>query len=192
MFERLQRRIGLIDIPEGELINTAPTQELEAASSEYLNLAKRAGFNGGVDLITSERAKITSAAKLSLFLAFLAENGITRYPNKSVAKYLWSIRPPDCFPYWHPMNGGARREINRDGSVSEGFWQMKQYQKPIPDAVLLTMIKLREGWKEREGREFGFYISDFHDSIMADPFLAICFENEFIVIERWDEPKFRM
>ena len=51
----------------------------------------------------------------------------------------------------------------------------------------MTVAKIREAFTEAE-----FYATDIIEVPAADPFLAVRFHDLFLVIERWDEPGFRM
>lgn len=149
------------------------------SAGAYGELAKQAGFQG-----------YETIAKRTAFRAFLADNGICVYEQERVFKYLRSHCPRDWYCAWVPVKQGFI--FNGDFTWRPQLGPQYSYAKPIPDVVLMTMAKIRQQF----GDAAEFYVSDFIDPKAApfrgDPFLAVEYEDERFIIERWDEPGFRM
>ena len=123
------------------------------------------------------------------FRAFLSENGIAVYEMEAVRKYLNKMRPWFHRVVWIGLNDMDIWDDSFTGYLGT-FWD--GYRKPIPEAVLLTAAKIRDEYSVDDAK---FYVSDFmrrrRPAIGLDPFLAVRHQNEFFIIERWDEPGFR-
>ena len=130
---------------------------------EYIDLARKAGFSGVSLLISNSEMEKRSTA----FKTFLSENGITVYPELAVNRYMKAITPENYS--WHWKN-------------------VHSYDKPIPDAVLMVMAKIRETFPQAS-----FEVTDIYILPKGDPFLRVSIDNyNWFIIERWSEPKFRM
>jgi hypothetical protein len=136
----------------------------------YAQLARRAGFTN-VDMVI-QRGKML--ARNLQFREFLAENGITVYAEPAVEKYMASVTPYGKRWGWL--------------GVTAPYSDMAgTYRKPIPEAVLMVMAKIRDAYKDVR-----FEITDISDMPKPDPFLRASVDgNEWYIIERWDEPAFR-
>lgn len=139
---------------------------------EYLALAKKAGFERGEYAIQSANDDHAEHTKVSALRNFLAENGICVYQERAVDRYMNSITPRDHEWNWTWVNSSHHHQA--------------RYVKPIPVAVLLTMIKIREAFPN-----VLFQITDITRMVKGDPFLRVGFNGTWFIIERWDEPGFR-
>ena len=151
-------------IPEGII----PVHE--QIPDDYAVLAKRAGFISG-----------TAIAQEHAFEKFLAENGICVYTHAKVRSYLGSLCGTEQSPMWWGVSGG----ILWDDFTNTGLGTRPPYDKPIPVPALETMATIRDKFPD-----VLFWVS--HISDVIDPFLAAQINNKFYIIERWDEPGFRM
>ena len=132
---------------------------------------------------------------------FLAENGLCVYPYEKVESYLDSIFGPCTANYahfttwgWRPLRKcdmGWNHELfhaQRNGSTLES----ECYPGAVPFPVLLTVRKIAEAFPEVR-----FFVSDKPNRIdfpREDPFLGVGIPGIKLplVVERWDEPSFRM
>lgn len=145
--------------------------------SDYLDLASKAGF-GNANRVLKARSAEREIAK---FRAFLNENNIPVFLESSVVRYMGSVTPPGRDWTW----------------VSAG-----EYDRPIPYPVLRTMARIRETYPEAR-----FEISEITKVPKPDPFLRVgiqplqpgpyeprtrAYPDEWFIIERWDEPAFRV
>lgn len=148
-------------------------QEPELNEEEYLELARKAGFDGATKAIALKK----SEAAIYLFRAFLAENGITVYQEDAVNRYMNSITPFEMRWGWLGLDSSASARLSM------------VYEKPIPLAVLMTMAKIREAFPDAV-----FQVADIYYLPKGDPFLRVALSgtSEWFIIERWDEPGFRM
>ncbi len=156
---------------------------------EYKALAKASGWSD--DDVKQAIVLAKRPARLHDLKAFLAENGICIYDINSVNKY---------------MNAVVRK-INRSASWNRTWWSFlfdvpqkftwewrplsssqysRGYQQPIPIPVLMTISKIREAFPYAQ-----FSVTEISQA-GGDPFLGVHYCGEFFVIERWDEPGFRM
>lgn len=144
--------------------------EKEMSDEEYCHLANRAGFAyAGIALQGRSSKKQSSALRL-----FLAKNGICVYDERKVYQYMDSITPFKHRWYWACVSANAHGEAS--------------YKKIIPPAALMTMTKIRDAY-----RDVMFEVSDITEIPKGDPFLRCSLDGkEWFIIERWDEPGFRM
>ena len=164
--------------PEPQKIIVSDTSEYDGNDAAYAALAAKARFVG--------YQKVRESAEMdrqnSQFEGFLAENGICQYDIRTVRKYLNKICPTGYTVIWVGIDGGA---LFTDFTRYARHYS--PYAKPIPDVVLMTIVKIRENYPKSE-----FFVSDFARIPKGDPFLAVKVNEKFYVIERWDEPGFRM
>lgn len=146
---------------------SAPQLE-DIDEAAYLELSQRAGFDGA-EVVMRRRAQERDR---TAFRRFLSENGICVYDADTVWNYMNSITPNGFGWMWV----STRR-------VENGYW----YVKPIPTPVLMTMAKIRERYPEAR-----FDVTDIQRMPKGDPFLRVDIHGETLIIERWDEPGFRM
>ena len=85
---------------------------------------------------------------------------------------------------WHPL-----RAIDRDRPTGVGNIS-RIYEKPVPVEVMMTAEKLADSL----GPGVRFYVADLvRSTIRIDPFLSVTAHGcPLYVIERWDEPTFRL
>src|SRR5439155_8158280 len=144
-----------------ETVSYEDKPDLPCNEVEYLKLAERAGFVGA--RIAIDRAKQT--IRINAFRRFLSENGITVYSERSVERYMNSITPNDSRWEW----------------VSVG-----SYTKAIPEAVLMTMAKIRDAYPQAV---FDVTEITWHPRVI-DPFLRVALNRgpdyPWFIIERWD------
>lgn len=151
---------------------TATTYDDTIDEQEYLKLAKKAGYDA-----TAAIAERQMEIKSCLLRNFLAENGICVYPENKVIRYMNSVTP--AYHRW------TWRRVDRSERSQYG-----PYSKPIPEAVLMTMVKIREAFPDG----VVFEVTDIEMMPAGDPFLRVRIKNtqENFIIERWNEPRFRM
>jgi len=139
--------------------------------NEYRKLAEKAGFLNAETAIKVRQKTIESHQ----LREFLAKNGICVYPENKVHRYMHSITPKNCTWLWRPLNHNG------------GFHN--PYSKPIPEVVLMTIVKIRESFPNAL-----FEVTDIEELPKGDPFLRVRIPHttDSFIIERWDEPKFRM
>ena len=149
-----------------EAVSCEDKLDLPRNEVEYLKLAEHAGFPGA--RVAIDRAKET--IRINAFRRFLSENGITVYNAKAVERYMNSVTPNDSRWEW----------------VSVG-----SYTKAIPEAVLMTMAKIRDAYPLAV---FDVTEITWHPRAI-DPFLRVALtrgpDYPWFIIERWDEPTFR-
>ena len=168
--------------PEKTPVATTPVAE--TLPTDYAKLALDAGF-GGYYAVQRECEK---QARLARFRAFLAENGICIYDFKKVRKYLRRLCPSDRQQVWCGFDGNILdADLTNDSWAKRHYDRIGGYTKPIPEVPLMTLAKIRAEFPQAVG-----YVSDFLEVPKGDPFLAVMFEGAFFIIERWDEPGFRM
>jgi hypothetical protein len=198
----LLRRVTPVATPVAEpvAIQSAAADGLDA---EYVKLAKQLGISG------PEKA-LAERTRADEFAAFISEAGILAYPRERVRAYLnaqyggtpwgWrAVREKD-----NPMVVGRRAlgsYVAGDGTIDNGYeaWNKRNdiliggpdtalYAKPIPMPVLLTMKRIEEKFPQAT-----FWISDEAKRlpIPKDPFLMVRFGGLALIVERWDEPRFR-
>lgn len=125
--------------------------------------------------------------------AFLVENGICVYPTERVVQYLDSKFGKGRFKStwcWRPLREKDRdinlflhRHKRGNGCINNtAGW----YGRQVPLPVLLTVEKIHKAFPE-----VCFYVSD--SAKPADPFLMVtAIGVGSFIIERWNEPSFRM
>lgn len=143
----------------------------DVQDSEYRELARQAGWDG----VEHALAQKTITDRTTQLRRFLAENGICVYDARAVNRYMKSITPAGKMWSWY--------DVKRSEYVERAY-----YTKPLPAAVLMTMATIREAFPN-----IWFQVTDIHDLPKGDPFLR-CFlpGGDAFIIERWDEPGFRM
>lgn len=178
--EKEEPEISLEKVP----VKVAVGAKVEA---EYQRLANKLGTYAMVDLTQEELER------------YLAKNHIGVYPMGKVTAYLASIaakmaskrrtyygtRTRKAKVVWLPLR-------YTDIQAAAGKNQ-RIYTKPVPPEVLMTVEKIVEDLGDRPA----FFISDFsmEERVLrkkVDPFLAISVGSKMYVLERWDEPGFRM
>lgn len=140
---------------------------------EYRALSRKAGFDGAEIALERQCRDQQRAADIRALRRFLAENGIAVYSESRVIRYMESITPSGHRWYWY-----------RVGQEHHGIGL---YKKPIPAPVLMTMAKIREAFPEVR-----FEVTDIEELPKGDPFLRAGQHGTWFIIERWDEPGFRM
>ena len=170
-------------VPQKTAVFQPETPQMMPA--DYAKLAQDAGFDGYY-AVHHEHVRQT---KLFEFRKFLAENGICVYDAKKVRKYLWRLCPSGKSVVWCGLCGDLRNSKfgSIGGFTAQAYREGGGYAKPIPEVPLMTLARIRVEFPQAEG-----YVSDFVDVPKGDPFLAVRYEDEFFIIERWDEPGFRM
>ena len=152
---------------------------------KYLELAEKAKFSYGKALL-----------KEAAFQRFLAESGLPCYNHDEVHTYLLRKAPFDTnnrrmFPVWvniaHCDYDAKRYAYNTATGSYESSRTDSSYRKAIPEAVLMTIVKIKNEFPTAE-----FFVSDYATQKPVDPFLMVRYENVMYIIERWDEPSFRM
>ena len=167
----------------------APVQDsgYDGLPVDYEKLARDAGFSGFYKV----QHDVEQQARLSKFRKFLSENGICIYDTEKVQKYLDRLRPSGTDVVWCGLDGRIAaanfKDMNYNGSTQMYYNRIGGYTKPIPEVPLMTLAKIRTEFPQAVG-----YVSDFMYMQQGDPFLAVRYEDEFFIIERWDEPGFRM
>lgn len=149
---------------------------------EYARLSKELGIS-------------SPAVRVEELKAFFAENGITVYPLEKVDAYLrekvrTETKSEGHVWVWRPLRerDGVVNQQSRFSGYGHGDGQERVYAKPIPLPVLMTVKKIQDAFPEAQ-----FHASDYAVR-KPDPFLAVMIPGwfELFVIERWDEPGFRM
>ena len=140
------------------------------STSDYLSAAVKAGLSDSQQI--SLRISLDRQDTDTKLQHFLSENGIAVFPYNRVAAYMEKLRY---------RSGGRWRWVS-----------LLAYNNAIPQEVLWTIGKIRESLPH-----VYFYISEFERD--PDPFLAVSVyplpqitNTNTYVIERWDEPGFRM
>jgi len=143
---------------------------------EYLQWAKKAGFDCA-ELAIDIASRASTSDQLR---NFLSENGICVYDRQRVRRYMDSITPSGSEWIWAPI---AYRDPIAPWDIPTAA-----YRKAIPMPVLMTIAKIREAFPEAE-----FFVTDIRRLPKGDPFLSVRMPGEeLFIIERWDEPGFRM
>lgn len=171
-------------VPVAQALPVKDLPDLEIKEDQYRELAIKAGF-ARVETVIMQRQKLLSSVSL---MKFLAENGISVYEDKAVRTYMDKITPRHKEWYWRPLTSNANGHQWRfDDTGYVAISASGPYDKPIPEAVLMTMGKIRD-----EYQNIQFEITDIQDIPKPDPFLRCSVDgNNWLIIERWDEPKFR-
>lgn len=170
--------------------------EIGVSDAEYAEMAKKIKWTG-FDALSKEQ---NVASKHAEFMKFLSDSGISHYPMVNVMKYLIKHAPKSqdgrtCKPVWTGMvntyqqmdwewfddwNSGRLRNIGTYAA---------HYSKPVPYPVLLTISNILEKFHDAQ-----FFVSDYVQPAVSkyDPFLMVAYAGQCTVIERWDEPAFRI
>lgn len=149
--------------------------------AEYSHLADSIGWAPGC--ILDQKVKI-----------FLAENNICVYPLAKVRDYLdkqFGVHNYHATWCWCPLRKDDRdanlhnqHESHRNGHIVDN----RRYHGQVPMPVLVTVEKIHHAFPDVH-----FYVSDAMQREDGDPFLAITAVGmEMLVVERWNEPSFRM
>jgi hypothetical protein len=161
----------------------------EVETQEYARIAQAIGWNSNAVFELKVRN-------------FLDREGIDIYPYDKVETYL-----DDQFGHWSEWCNYGRKWLwrplrdvdfglhlsrdleERNGSILSH--QTDSYDGAIPFPVLVTVEKLATQFPDLK-----FYVSDVpnqKDRPQDDPFVGIAARGmQLLVIERWDEPSFRM
>lgn len=154
----------LVRRPEPQPVGVAPVVEDPPSwQSEYVKLANKIGYSFANAIEAKKQEQ--KAAKLR---QFLSENGICVYDSIKVGAYMFANTPR-----------GKRWD----------WYIVRDYDKPIPEAVLITAGKIKDAFPEAV-----FQVTDIRDMRDPDPFMRVTVDNgsTWFIIERWDEPAFRM
>ena len=154
--------------------------------ADYIAKAEAAGLAGTPMLIMVQIRDVLAAC------------GLYVYNTSSVETYLdrcfggnWR-QPRSATTWgWIPVNKASKLEWHRhqwwvNGCIREN----PIYQGPIPAPVVDTIQALREGVPDLK-----FFISGEVKRLpLGDPFLAVHHSalTDIVIVERWNEPKFRM
>jgi hypothetical protein len=167
-----------LEVPVATKLTDFAMNEQELAA--YVKVAAKIGLYSG-------------ALLKEILLHFLSDEGICVYNLEHVEKYLdakFGSTDRAMWGWW----GLRSRDVNavvrsREGSYNGDTVRHLQYRQPVPLPVLLSVDKIVEKFPD-----LYFYVADkVEPSDFVDPFLAVTGAGlEFIVIERWNEPSFRM
>lgn len=178
--------------------------QLEFNEAEYRELAKSIGWTGCDAAISMELRPL----RLYEFRTFLAANGICVFDEKRVREYMDAQveqvnkkipKRRDGMDgrkrwVWAPLDGAPeqpqQREVNTWTSImfmSVDLAGQTRYEKPIPLPVLMTAKTIKDQFPAAT-----FEVTDITNVPRPDPFLSVLYEGERFIIERWDEPGFRM
>lgn len=200
----LPHGLRTVDIA-GAIAKPIPTADSE--TQRYLELARSAGLTGVVSEVEKSIEREVQAVnvynKSAALRLFLSENGITVYEAGTVERYMGRITPAGHRWHWVVATMGAAVEYPTINGM-----KAPMYSKPIPDAVILTIQKIRDAFPTSV-----FQVTDISQIPKGDPFLRVSLEEagswsgwstgfgdinmqfdpqESFIIERWDEPGFRM
>lgn len=138
---------------------------------EYRRLAGSVGFHPGAAI--SERKREQEKRR---FREFLSESGICVYPEGRVNDY---------------MNAAALKLAHAAGRESwTATWRwinISIYEEAIPAPVLMTAAKIRAVFPNTN-----FEITEIKLAPKGDPFMSVMHAGVRYIVERWDEPGFRM
>jgi hypothetical protein len=199
-----QRKSGVVAVQEREAlaVPVAVAAEIEDPNVFDMEAYKQLVQELGVD---------DSAIRNYEFRKFLNDEGIEVYPYEKVAAFLdaklLKEAPKQHLVWvWKPLNSGypAAPRDRRLPTVLSGLMsftvtiggaeytaqdpshQSRAYCRAIPQAVLMTVKKIKDRFKDAL-----FYASDY-EVRDPDPFLMVTGPGlDYYVIERWDEPAFR-
>jgi len=148
--------------PKRENISTAVVEETVDVEA-YRMLAHDVGFPCEDVIVRHERHLRVQELRL-----FLANSGITVFPEHSVERYMNSITPRGYRWKWVALDS---------------------YTRAIPAPVLLTIKSIKDAFRDAR-----FCITDIEAIPDPDPFLQVHIRHsaQMFIIERWDEPGFRM
>ena len=164
-------------------------------SKSYKKLSEMAG---GVTCIPKDNEARTE------FLRFLQEHEMVIYPYGQVYDFMDNLVAE--------LNGGSklsgkmqrffagrkycwvlRCATERDVKIAHPSYMGQgirnaTYAKPIPEHALVKMATLRERYQD----EVKFFVTDVAEIKNLDPFLVVIFQEEKFVIDKWDEPGFKL
>lgn len=181
-----------IVVEEPQPVQVSPDPNLVGEEfQEYARVAKEVGFT-------------TNGAFLQQrLLRFFSENGICVCLYAKVETYLDSKFGKARSSYgstdtsertwgWRPLRPQDIKEVSFDpgiGRNGEFLTRNGSYMREVPLPVLLTVAKI-----SKEFPEIHFYVSDqITARDRTDPFLMVTATGvDLLVIERWNEPSFRM
>ncbi len=156
--------------------------------------------------IELEIQRVKNSNQNELLRVFLADNGLPLYDEASVTAYMNRITPK--YKVWHWVVAATGASLNWDSLKQH---RMIAYSKPIPDVVIGTIQKVRDAWPTSV-----FEVTDIMEVPKGDPFLRVhlfrkderieqvsqswegypaffsCKPEVSFIIERWDEPGYRM
>lgn len=149
-------------------------------NAEYTRLASKLGTRYAEKFDTRALAK------------YLKDHDIQVYPLADVREYLGRIckekqeksRYGTNFRWlWHPLRAVDKTDnfTYRNGSKAAQI-----YPHPVPVEVLMTVDKIVMDLGARPK----FYVTKVQN--FSDPFLGVTAGGQMFVIERWDEPTFRV
>ena len=169
-------------VASGTLPVASPTNFDKELTASYEAVAARLGV------------AITPSKSATPFRDWLAKGGIPSYDHNKVQRYLdRELGHNRGAGQW-----GWRRARTNDRIPHRRFcaapFLEQQYRKPIPLPVLLTMERIVTKFPAAQ-----FFISDAltrseQEAIrmaLRDPFLLAIVGDEWHIVERWDEPRFR-
>lgn len=174
------------------------TDDKDKAIKQYRKLAAKLGIATVPGDETVQRHKL---------LAVLQRLGIAIYPINAVRKYMdEKCIPIDNSWYWIPLRRRDRGLVIKPNLHRKGIGWMSRtlrlggtvsgattYNQELPSPVLMRINEVQE-----ELPEAMFYVTDTRVQRASkrerDPFLGVTLPglNELFVIERWDEPGFRI
>lgn len=176
--------------------------QLEFNEAEYRELAKSVGWTGCEAAISMELRPL----RLYEFRKFLAVNGICVFDEKRVREYMDEqvAQVNKKIPkrrdgldgrkqwVWSPLDGQPEQAQSSNQwttfmSIGADFVRVSRYEKPIPLPVLMTAKTIKDQFPNAT-----FEVTDITNVPRPDPFLSVLYEGERFIIERWDEPGFRM
>jgi hypothetical protein len=187
--------VSVVGQPQNQTIMFHGQTVTKGEAERYARTAEGLGASG---LATALNSVLNAESSLDRFRTFLAENGCPVYDDKQVAEYLFQHRPWFRRPVWVPVNAGSKGVqygylIRYNGARIRTANDMSLYARPIPEPVLIKMQTLK-----KYDYSIQFFVSDFARGedvqrlMDRDPFLAVQQSTNWAVIERWDEPTFRM
>lgn len=218
LVKKQPRPNGGLMVIEKTAVEVGEEPKCELDTELYESLAKSIGWGGATAAIRME----TRPQRLYKFRQFLAENGICVFDEKRVREYMdaevakvnkgkrqmpqtatamtWAMLPSTVYEdlkhwVWVPL--GPRSATPAEQSVltprmfSVAFFTGSSaptsYEKPIPIPVLMTAKTIKDEFPDAT-----FEVTDIVNVPKPDPFLAVVYEGQRFIIERWDEPGFRM
>lgn len=192
--------------------------EIPADKREYMEIAAKAGAVGVVDQLKGEyereKAKTDAAERRNEFRSFLSENGICVYESVKVNAYMTSITPSGYCWVWKYAAGPMIDKVSsrysqpiplpvlmtmtkiREKYPEATFEVTEIVQQPKLDPFLRVSITrpMRDGkYSVTESNQefaasmqFASYMNGSTFSYTGIP------TQDYFIIERWDEPGFRM
>lgn len=168
----------------------------------YLELGESANFAwryGAVALFREQQRE-------KQLKRYLIDNNILVFPEDKVSAYMDRITPNGFQWFWFATSPAMGNEPDRkkminfevmdfNGRQHDGLFigasgkmlACNTYRKPIPIPVLMRMAEIREQFSECR-----FWVTDIVKVDKPDPFLMVTLGSERFIIERWNEPSFRI